>query len=47
MLGQSFRSPKELQRMLIAGKTFFPLLAKYIYKYLFSQKKVHDTAPHK
>ena len=44
MLGQSFRSPKELQRMLIAGKTFFPLLAKYIYKYFFI-KKANNSSP--
>ncbi|MBT8523627.1 radical SAM protein [Polynucleobacter paneuropaeus] len=35
MAVQSLKSPKELQRMLIAGKTFFPLLFKYIKKNLF------------
>ena len=32
MLGQSIKSPKEFQRMLIAGKTFFPLLFSYIFR---------------
>lgn len=32
MLLQSIKSPKEFQRMMIAGKTFFPILAKYVFK---------------
>ena len=32
MLIQSIKSPKELQRMLIAGRSFFPLLMRYIFK---------------
>jgi len=37
MFFQSIRSPKELQRMLIAGKTFFPILIKSF----FSRKRLH------
>lgn len=32
MFIQSLKSPKEFQRMLIAGKTFFPLLFSYMFK---------------
>jgi hypothetical protein len=32
MFFQCIKSPSELQRILIAGKTFFPLLLGYIFK---------------
>lgn len=32
MLWQSIKSPTEFQRMLIAGKSFFPILISYVFK---------------
>jgi len=41
MLLQGVRSPKEFQRMFIAGKTFFPLLLKYIINKIASLFRIH------